>query len=242
MTPLLHLAEHRVQETALAFMAVVYTARVAWLFRFRPGRDRQPATSGPRTSAARGARYSMAAVVMPWSMESTRTRPWFYAQFVLFHLGVTANIALSFVIPYAPGLLGSAALVGAFQAIIGAAFVVGVLRMRRRLRDPIVRSISTPDDCFSLGLLTVWFAAGVMAAPNSTVRGEAHLLAYFLLTAFFLVYVPFSKISHYLYYPFTRYWLGRTLGYRGVFPIESRPPAGDRRVEPAGDGAARVRA
>ena len=47
------------------------------------------------------------------------------------------------------------------------------------------------------------------------------LLTYFLLTAFFLVYVPFSKISHYLYYPFTRYWLGRSLGYRGVFPIES---------------------
>jgi hypothetical protein len=37
--------------------------------------------------------------------------------------------------------------------------------------------------------------------------------------------VPFSKISHYLYYPFMRYYLGRTLGYRGVFPIQ-------RSVEP----------
>jgi hypothetical protein len=31
--------------------------------------------------------------------------------------------------------------------------------------------------------------------------------------------VPFSKISHYLYYPFTRYYLGKSLGYRGVYPI-----------------------
>ncbi len=221
MSPLLHLAEHRVQEVALAIMAAVYVLRLVWLFRFRPGRDRQPATSGTRTSAARGAWYSIAIVAMPWAMESTRTRPGLYAQFVLFHLGVTANIALSFIIPYAPGLLESSLLVRALQAVIGAGFVVGLLRLWRRARDPVIRRISTPDDFFSVALLTVWFAAGVLAAPNDTARGELHLLAYFLLTAFFLVYVPFSKISHYLYYPFTRYWLGRTLGYRGVFPVES---------------------
>ena len=45
-------------------------------------------------------------------------------------------------------------------------------------------------------------------------------LAYFFLTAFFLVYVPFSKISHYLYYPFARWYLGRTLGHRGVMPLK----------------------
>jgi len=45
------------------------------------------------------------------------------------------------------------------------------------------------------------------------------VLTYFLMTAFFLIYVPFSKISHYLYYPFMRYWIGRALAQRGVFPI-----------------------
>jgi len=53
--------------------------------------------------------------------------------------------------------------------------------------------------------------------------GEGILLAYFLLTAFFLVYVPFSKISHYLYYPFTRYYFGKSMGRRGVYPIERGP-------------------
>ncbi len=221
MTPLLHVAEHRVQEVALAFMAIVYAARLVWLFRFRAARDRQPSTATSRTSAARGAWSSMAAIAMPWSMESTRTRPGFYAQFVVFHLAVAANIVLSFLIPYVPDVLGSVVLLRAFQTAIGAGFVVGVIRLVRRVHDPIVRSISTPDDFFSLALLTLWFAAGVAAAPNSTAHGEGHLLVYFFLTAFFLVYVPFSKISHYLYYPFTRYWLGRTLGYRGVFPIES---------------------
>jgi nitrate reductase gamma subunit len=214
------MAEHRVQEVALAFMAIVYTVRLVWLFRFRRARDRQPPTGWPRTNAAKGACYSMAAIAMPWSMESTRTKPGFYAQFVVFHLAVAANIVLSFVIPYGPGLLQSVALVRLLQVVIGAGFVVGVIRMIRRVSDPVVRRISTPDDIFSLGLLIVWFLAGVAAAPNSVANGELHLVVYFLLTAFFLIYVPFSKISHYLYYPFTRYWLGRTLGYRGVFPIE----------------------
>jgi nitrate reductase gamma subunit len=82
-----------------------------------------------------------------------------------------------------------------------------------------MRAISSPDDYFSLMLLTVWFLFGVLAAPNDVAGGEGVLLTFFLLTAFFLVYVPFSKISHYLYYPFTRYYLGRTLGHRGVFPM-----------------------
>ena len=221
MSPFLHLAEHRVQEVALAIMAIVYVTRLIWLFRFRRGRDRQPPTGLPRTNRTKGVLYSMAAVAMPWAMESTRTRPGFYAQFVAFHLAVTANIVLSFVIPYGPGLLESTTLVRLLQIVIGAGFVVGVVRIVRRVRDPIVRRISSPDDYFCIALLTAWFAAGVVAAPNSTANGEMHLIVYFLLTAFFLVYVPFSKISHYLYYPFTRYWLGYTLGYRGVFPVES---------------------
>jgi hypothetical protein len=47
-----------------------------------------------------------------------------------------------------------------------------------------------------------------------------------MLTAFFLVYVPFSKISHYLYYPFTRFYFGKTMGYRGVYPIRRDRRAG----------------
>ena len=43
-------------------------------------------------------------------------------------------------------------------------------------------------------------------------------IAYLFMTSFFLIYVPFSKISHYLYYPFTRWWIGKALGHRGSMP------------------------
>ena len=218
MSELLHFAEHRLQEVCLAAMAVVYTLRVLWLLRFKAGRERQAPTGAPHTTPRRGILYSWFIIARPAAMESTRTRRFLYLQFVVFHLGVTAAIGLSFVIPYAPGMLTSPVVVWLLRAVIGAAFLIGVYRIIRRAADPYMRAISSPDDYFSLALLTVWFFFAVLAVPNRIDSGEGHLLAYFFLTAFFLIYVPFSKISHYLYYPFTRYYFGKTMGHRGVCP------------------------
>jgi nitrate reductase gamma subunit len=155
---------------------------------------------------------------MPWTMASTRSHVFLYLGFVLFHAGVTASIAMSFLIPYAPGAISSPLAVRSLRILFAAAFVTGTARLYRRIADPYMRAISSPDDYFSLALLIVWFGLSVLAAPNTPAHAEWPLLAYFFVTAFFLLYVPFSKISHYLYYPFSRWYLGRTLGHRGVYP------------------------
>jgi hypothetical protein len=214
MSTLLHVFENEVQIGALSFMALVYALRLAWIFRFKTRRVRTLAAG----SESAGTGYSLMAIAMPGAMESTRKRPFFYAQFVAFHLGVAAAIAATFIIPYAPRLFELRPVTLLFQVTIGAACVAGLLRLVRRLTNPVLRQVSTPDDYFSLILLVVWFAAGVLAVPNRPSRGEAPLIAYFGLTAFFLIYVPFSKICHYLYYPFTRIYLGRSLGHRGALP------------------------
>ncbi|MHC4780101.1 MAG: hypothetical protein ACYTFG_16140, partial [Planctomycetota bacterium] len=105
------------------------------------------------------------------------------------------------------------------QGLFGAGCLIGAIRLVRRIVDPYMPAISTPDDYFSLALLTVWLFFAVLAAPNDRSGSLAVLLTFFILTTFFLVYVPFSKISHYLYYPFTRFYLGKTMGHRGVFPL-----------------------
>ena len=220
MSELLHFSAHRLQEVALGFMTLVYIIRIVWFLRFKAGGERQAPTGSIDTTVTKGVLYSWANIAMPWGMESTRRMPLLYAQFVIFHLGVTAAIGLSFVIPYAPGLLESVLIVRILQLSIGAACLVGLIRIVRRVGSPYMRAISSPDDYFSLVLLTVWFFFAFLAVPNRIDGGEWHLVTYFILTAFFLVYVPFSKISHYLYYPFTRYYLGKTLGYRGVFPLQ----------------------
>jgi nitrate reductase gamma subunit len=223
MSGTLHFAQHRLQEICLAVMALVYTARLVWLFRFKAGRERQASTSRRNTDRSKGAAYSLFNVAMPWGMESTRRRPLFYLQFAVFHLGVVAAIGMSFIIPYVPQLMTPTVTL-ALQVVMGAACVVGLLRLVRRVANPYMRAISSPDDYFSLVLLTAWFLFAVLAAPRGiAARGEWASLTYFLLTAFFLLYVPFSKISHYLYYPFGRIYLGRTLGHRGVFPLQRGP-------------------
>jgi nitrate reductase gamma subunit len=220
MSPTLHFAEHTLQEVALVFMAIVYTTRVIWLLRFKAGKDRQPKTGLPGTTTRKGILYSWGIIAMPWAMESSRSNLFMWLQFVIFHIGVVAAISLSFVIPYGPGLLAAMpALVTAFQVSIGAACAVGIIRMLRRFGSARMRALSSPDDYFSLMLLTVWFFFAALSAANDASGGETILLAYFVLTAFFLVYVPFSKISHYLYYPFTRYYFGKTMGHRGVYPL-----------------------
>ncbi len=220
MSETLHIAEHTLQEVALAIMALVYLGRLYWLTRFFAGRERQAPTASGNNSSRRSLIYSWANIAMPWAMESSRTKIIIYAQFVIFHLGVTAAIILSFVIPYGYGDAPlSAGLVIIFRISIGAAFIVGIMRIVRRVGNKYLRAISSPDDHFSLWFLTIWFGVAFMAVPNDLSGGELILLLYFIQTAFFLIYVPFSKISHYLYYPFTRYYLGKTMGRRGVYPL-----------------------
>ena len=220
MSDLLHFSEHTLQEIALVFMAIVYSLRLRWLFKFKGGKERQAPTGDGNTTPRKAIIYSWGVIGMPWSMESTRTKWFFYSQFVVFHIGVTLAILLSFIIPYAPEFLNlNPIIIPLIQLFIGLSFLIGVGRTIRRLTNVYVKAISSPDDYFSVILLTVWFFFAFFAVPNNIQQGEGMLLTYFIMTAFFLMYVPFSKISHYLYYPFMRYWLGKSFGRRGTYPI-----------------------
>ena len=216
---LLHTVEI-VHWAALAVMGVVYATRIGWLFRFRGTRDRQAPGNLARTTPMKGALHSLANVAMPWTMESTRKGFPFYLSFVVFHLGVVAGIGLAFLSTVARGFVSAPIVAAVSGVLLSAAFLVALYRLVRRIVRPVMRLISTPDDYFSLAMLTVWFAVGIAAQAGlaGLLPGEGFLVAYLLLTSFFLLYVPFSKISHYLYYPFTRFWIGRTLGHRGALP------------------------
>jgi len=209
---------------ALLVMAVIYSMRLRWLFSFKPGKDKSEPGNPEQFSAKMGARYSLFNVAMPWGMESTRKPKGFafWLTFVTFHIGVVAGIALAFVSTVAPAVYQIPAVAIVSGALLTVAFVTAVYRIFRRLLRPVMRLISTPDDYFSLCMLTVWFALAVMTQAHiagvEAFASQTYLVAYLYLTSFFLLYVPFSKISHYLYYPFTRIWIGRALGHRGAYP------------------------
>jgi nitrate reductase gamma subunit len=224
VSPVLHTAEV-VHWIALVVMAIVYTLKIRWLLSFNLGKDKSAPGNPGQSNKQRGARYSLWNVAMPWSMESTRKPKGFifYISFVIFHLGVVAGISLAFVSTIAPDFLRIPVVGNTTLVFLAAAFLVSVYRIFRRTLRPLMRLISTPDDYFSLVMLTIWFGLG--ACTQAYLMGvwgmtnETLLVAYLYLTSFFLLYVPFSKISHYLYYPFTRTYIGRALGHRGSYPV-----------------------
>ncbi len=216
---LLHTAEV-VHFAALGIMILVYTLRLFWLLRFKAGRDRQAPGERFGDTTLLPAVRSMMNVAMPWVMESTRRGLFFYVTFVIFHLGVAAGIGFAFLSSVAPGMFQIPWIAYTFMATIAGALVVCLIRIVRRLVIAVMRLISTPDDYFALFTLMVWFALGVPAVAWAAgmLEGEKYMVAYLFATSFFLIYVPFSKISHYLYYPFSRYYIGKTLGRRGSLP------------------------
>lgn len=223
VSPALHTAEV-VHWIALVVMAIVYTLKIRWLLSFNLAKDKSAPGNPGQSNKQRGARYSLWNVAMPWSMESTRKPKGFvfYLSFVIFHLGVVAGITLAFVSTIAPDFLRIEGVGYTMLAFLIGAFLVSVYRVGRRMFRPLMRLISTPDDYFSLVMLTIWFGLGTCTQAYLMgiwgMSSETLLVAYLYLTSFFLLYVPFSKISHYLYYPFTRIWIGRALGHRGSYP------------------------
>lgn len=213
MNEFLGIIQHELHMAVLAFMGIAYVLRIIWLLNFSAARERTLPAGQPAGVVV----SSLLAVAKPWTREGSNRNPVFYVQFVLFHLGAAAAISLTYFIPYRPELLKYGLFMRTLQITLGAAFVVGLLRLYRRLAEPSLRMISTPDDYFALIMMTAFYAAALGAiSVNSLMMGNGPLWAFFLMAAFFHFYVPFSKIIHYLYYPFTRYYLGKTMGHRNI--------------------------
>ncbi|MBC8174217.1 MAG: hypothetical protein H8E82_00975 [Candidatus Marinimicrobia bacterium] len=212
---ILHFIEYELQAIALMWMAVLYTIKIVQLSRLPISWERGEKKGNP----TRGVLRSYGTIFMPWSMESSKTHLWRWAEFGLYHIGALVAIFNTFTFPFAPAMMTPFVRV-LFAVLIAPAFVVGILKLIRRIGKQELRIISTPDDYFSLVSLQFFFFFGIMALLVGT---PSWRMAYFLITAGFLFYVPFSKISHYIYFFFSRYLTGKRYGWRGVIPrLESK--------------------
>ena len=208
-----HLLKDQVQIAALTFMAIMYIIKIRGILKLKPIADRTPARGDPGA----GMRYAFTTIAMPWEMQSYRQRPAKYLEFAVFHLATAAAIGASFIMPYFSEVMLRPPILYPVMALIALGLLSGVSRLLRRMATPQMRLISSPDDYFSLILLNVWLLSALGAIPVSG-SGAWPEVAFFLLTTFFLIYVPFSKISHYILWPFNRYLVGKHFGKRGVYP------------------------
>ncbi len=210
---LISFLKHELHIIALAIMFTVYVAKVLWILRFKPMVERTPAKGNERKAIA----TSFFSIAMPWSMESTRKKWYKWVEFSIFHIGIAFAIITSFMVSFGSvGAIEGGAFQRFLQIIFVASLVVSLVRTSRRVFSPVNRAISHPDDYFSIGMMVVWFSLAVLFVfePHNTLK----MGLYLAVTAFLIAYVPFSKMSHYIMWPFARYYFGKHFGHRGVYP------------------------
>jgi len=191
---------------------IVYSLRLVYLLRSRFINDRSP---DPKGEIGKGIWDAFITIVMPWKMDSTRRHWFYYLVFIGFHIGLAFNIALSYLVTYTPEIM-TAPVRAAFSAVIFISLVAGIIRFVRRLYLPEMRIISTMDDYFALFIVLLYNIAGLVILQGSAWGSYA----YFTIVFIFLIYEPFSKINHYFYYPFARYFYGIDTARKGTLKSE----------------------
>lgn len=202
-----HTLQNLAHWVGLPVMVIVYLVRVAILLRRKMVADK----ASPKGKDFPAIFWAYVSFFMPWSMESTKKKWYQYVEFSFFHLGILTSIILSFVISYTPKILDTF-LLPVFTVILVGALIAALIRFVRRMAVPNMNIISTPDDYLSLimSVLFIGFAIPAMYGLGITVP------IFFLVTFVFLIYAPISKIHHYIYFPFTLYYLGKFSGSRNI--------------------------
>jgi hypothetical protein len=205
-----HFVEYELQVIALAWLGILYALKIFQLSRLPMLREKAPR----KGSAGSGVLRSYSNMFIPWSMESSKKHFWRWVEFGAYHVGAGAAILNTFTSPFIPGMM-TESVRWIFAILIAPAFLLGIVKFVRRIGQPEMRLISTPDDYFSVASVELFFFSAIMALILNTPEWRT---AYFLITAAFLFYVPFSKISHYIYFFFAAIFTGSRYGYRGVRP------------------------
>jgi len=178
----------------------------------------KPDLARPKGSVWRGILYAFTLGMAPWEKESTRLHWLAYIRGILFHVGTFVALAALFAGPWLaviPAWLKiSAAVVTGLGAIFG---FMGIV-MRRAEEN--LRVLSVPDDYASV-LLTSLFTA---LAGAALIMPEV-LPIFYLVAAVLLIYLPFSKIRHCVYFFYSKFFFGRNFGQRGVIGRPRSPYA-----------------
>lgn len=206
----IHFVEYDLQIIALAWLGVLYAVKILQLSRLPLMREKAPA----KGNAVVGVLRSYSNMFIPWSMESSKKHFWRWVEFGAYHIGAGVAILNTFTSPFAPGMM-TEPVRWAFAILIAPALLLGIIKLIRRITSPEMRVFSTPDDYFSVASVELFFFSAIMALTLNTAEWRT---VYYLITAAFLFYVPFSKILHYIYFFFAAIFTGSRYGARGVRP------------------------
>ena len=135
-------------------MAIVYILRIRWLLKFKASRERQAPSGSLNTSSFKGIVYSWANIAMPSSMETPTDGLLLRSvRDVSFSGGRQYSHVLCHSLCAGPDETRSPSS-ACSRSCLRRPFAIGCYRLYRRISHPAMRLMSTPDDIFSLVLLT----------------------------------------------------------------------------------------
>jgi hypothetical protein len=162
-----------------------------------------------RGEVRRAVLYAFTLGMAPWEKESTRLHWIAYIRGILFHVGIFVAFGVLFVSPWLDVIPLPILWLAAVVTGVGA--VAGFAGIAMRLAEENTRVLSLPDDYFSVFLASLFAALAfvVLLSP-------AALPVFYVVTAVMLVYIPFSKIRHCVYFFYSKFFFGQGFGHRGV--------------------------
>jgi hypothetical protein len=165
--------------------------------------------SKARGEIRRGVLYAFTLGMAPWEKESTRLHWMAYFRGIFFHVGIFMAFGVLFASPWLDviplPIIWLAILVTAIGAVTGFAGIV------MRLAEEELRLLSLPDDYFSVFLSSLFVALAFVA-----LLWPMTLPVFYIVAAVMLVYIPFSKIRHCVYFFYSKFFFGLSFGRRGV--------------------------
>ncbi len=162
-----------------------------------------------KSSPALGVVYAFTRGMALWAKESARRHWVAYIRGIILHVGVFLAAAFLIATPWLAQIVWPLRMSLATLFTTGA--LLGLAGFWIRLADPTMRLLSTPDDYFSLALVTLFLASAAVAAV-----GPDFLPVFWAVSGVTLAYAPFGKIKHFIFFFYERVIIGRVFGRRGV--------------------------
>ncbi len=192
---------------ALLFSVVAF----AWRLRVFNNLARPKDRAVPKGSTQGGVIYALTLGMAPWSKESTRLHGISYMRGVAFHLGIFLCLGLLVLSLAVPGFSG--ALRSLLALVVGLAAIFGLMGFILRFTDRNLRALSTLDDYFAVLMVSLFLATAALGLGV-----PAYMPVFFLVSAVMLIYAPFSKIRHCIYFAYSRLFFGKYVGSHAVLP------------------------
>ena len=157
---------------------------------------------------------------IPWVKNTFKRNPLIYIAGGLFHLGLFVIIILG-----TPHMLVWRSLIGRGWPTLplpivdwfAAGVIVAMLVLLvNRLTNPVLKLISGPAEYFAWLLVFLPMVTGYMMTHHLWFSYDVLFSLHMLAVDALLIWIPFSRISHFMFYFFARVIHGQEFGKRGV--------------------------